>query len=396
MNDDVTKPRREDVIPPDVDLEAYQADDNGDYQDYDDEVSGGPGCLVWGIMGAFGLMVALAIVLTAIFAGFNEGLDIARVTSVAATNQNIGQQCNILPTDIAAGRFSVVESRFNAMTLDGTLAPCAQSYVQVATSAFEQSLITPTIPPTAIPTATATAQVTEETPAPETTEETVGSSDSPYDLPGLLSEARDFMAEVDYTEAISTLDAIRAIDATFETDTVNTMLYSALTQQATIEFRTPDGSLAEGILLVNRAEQFGDVQLTDLAFERSVAELYLDARANYGLNYQLAISLLIQVTNLSPNYPRGSGEAALELREQYEAYGDALLAGGEACLAESQFLSALSLSPNAVALQTKANTANEQCTFGVPATIDPNATPDPNATVAPGATSAVAPIGQEN
>jgi len=396
MNDDVTKPRREDVIPRDVDLQNYQQGNNGDYDEYEDD-SGGPGCFAWGIMGFFGLVVAVAIVLTAIFAGFNEGLDIAKVTSAAATNQNIGQQCNILPTDIAAGRFAVVESRFNVMTINGTLAPCAQNYVQAATSAYEQSQVTPTLPPTA--TATATVEVPEITEAvPEATSETVSSSNSQYDLPGLLSEARDFMAESNYTEAISTLDAIRAIDSTYETETVNTMLYAALTQQATLEFRSPEGSLAEGILLVNRAEQFGNVQSTDLAFEQTVAEYYLDARANFGVNYPLAISNLNQVIALSPNYPRGSGAAAVELRQQYEAYGDALLAGGDACLAEIQFNNALSLSPNMVAIQTKADTASEQCTFGVPATIDPNATPDPNATAAPAATatSGVAPVGQQN
>ncbi len=104
------------------------------------------------------------------------------------------------------------------------------------------------------------------------------------------------------------------------------------------------------------------------------------------------------MTSLSPNYPRGTGLAATLLREQYEAYGDALLIGGDACLAETQFNNALSLSPNNVGLQNKARTANQQCTLGVPATIDPNATVDPNATSAPAeqatATSGVAPVGQ--
>ncbi|MEO1287207.1 MAG: hypothetical protein AAFV93_05515 [Chloroflexota bacterium] len=94
-----------------------------------------------------------------------------------------------------------------------------------------------------------------------------------------------------------------------------------------------------------------------------------------------------------------------ELLEQYEAYGDALLAGGDACLAVPQFDAALASRPNDVALQSKADTAQQQCTFGAPATLDPNATVDPNATIDPNATQpsapavtptqGVAPVGQQ-
>lgn len=397
MNDDSTKPRRADVFPPDYNFEQPDSENEG---------SGGPGCLAWGIMGVFGIFMAIAIVATAILSGFNQGLDIARVTSVAATSQNSARQCDIMPSDISAGRFTVLEARFEALTVDGVLAECAEIFVQQATIVYEQSLITltqpatPTLVPTEIPPTIAPTQAPEigtEAPVVQAT------SDSPYDLDALLQEARDFIAVSDFQEAIVTLDAIRAIDTDYESQVVNGLLYNSLSQRALNLYRTEGGSLAEAILLTNRAEQFGNIQTSELSFERSVAEAYLDAQANLGVNYTLAIQNLNRVINLSPNYPRGTGRASVTLREQYEGYGDALLLGGDACLAASQFSNALALSPNNVALQTKVTTANQQCSVGVPATADPNATvdpsvpiTDPNVPTSPPATATqgVAPVGQ--
>ncbi|GAB5494191.1 MAG: hypothetical protein Phog2KO_44060 [Phototrophicaceae bacterium] len=397
MNDDATKPRRADVFPPDYTPEQLESDDEG---------SGGPGCLAWGIMGVFGIFMALAIVVTAIFSGFNQGLDIARVTSAAATSQNSARQCDVMPSDIAEGRFAVLEARFEALTIDGVLADCAEVFVQQATIVYEQSLITLTQPATATIMATEIPATIAPTQASETNTEVPvvqATSDSPYDLDALLQEARDFIAVGNFEEAIITLDAIRAIDPNYDSQTVNGLLYNSLSQRALNLFRSEGGSLAEAILLTNRAEQFGNIQTNELSFERSVAELYLDAQANLGVNYTLAIQYLNGVISLSPNYPRGTGQAAASLREQYEAYGDALLLGGDACLAASQFANALASSPNNVALQTKVTNANQQCSLGVPATADPNATVDPNVpttdpnvpTVPPAtATQGVAPVGQ--
>lgn len=374
MNDEITKiPERADTFPPDYEFEQTKSD-----EDYDDPEDNGPGCMAWSIIGLFGLLIAIAIVLTAVLAGFNNGLSTARATVAVATQRIIAGQCELIPTEIAEGRLGRLEDRFNSMTIDGVLAPCAEVFVIQATIAYEQSLITPTQPPTAIPTMTMTAtsvpQIVEAT-ATATIEAIV--SDSGYDLDALLVEARDFMATSEYGEAVITLDAIRSIDEQFETQTINGLLFNALTNQALFLYRSDNGSLAEAILLTNRAEQFGDIQATELPFERSVAELYLDAQANMGLNYQLTISLFSQVLALSPNYPRGTGTASTRLLEQYEAYGDAQLLGGEACQAENTFNTALSLSPNSLSLGAKVTTANEQCSFSF------LGTPDPDATIAP-------------
>lgn len=177
MNDEITKiPERADDIPPDYDFEKAQAD-----IEYDDNgESGGPGCLAWSIMGLFGLLIAIAIVLTAVLAGFNDGLNTARVTAAVATQQNIARQCTIIPTDIAAERFTVLESRFESMTINGLLPDCAAVFAPQATIIYEQSLITETLPATATATMTATS-VPDVVQATATATSTAISSDSGYD-----------------------------------------------------------------------------------------------------------------------------------------------------------------------------------------------------------------------
>lgn len=388
MHDDATQPKRADVIPPDVDLESLAQQAPPPYFD-DDDTNTGPGCWAWGIMGLFAIALSIGIVATASLAGFNQGLNTARVTAAVATNQNIARQCQILPTDIAAQRFEVIESRFEALSVEGQLPDCASIFVQQATIVFEQSQATAT-PQATMTATTAPTEIVEVT--SESTIPAVPTNDSPYDLNGLLVEARASIASTEYDDAIETLDAIRAIDPDFEATIVTGLLFNVLTEQALREFRSPEGSLARGVLLTNRAEQFGDVQLLEVSFERSVAELYLDAQANLGLNYRLAILPLQEVIRLAPNYPLGTGNAATQLFEQYQAYGDALLLGGDACLAETQFQNALSLRPNNPQLETKLTTTSQQCSLGAPATVDPNATPEPINNATP--TTGVAPVGQ--
>lgn len=358
MNDEETqKPIRSDILPPPD-------------EQYDDEDSG-PGCLVWGIMGLFGIALALAIVAAAALAGFNQGIETGQTTAIALTNQYIQDECQQLPTDIALNRVELVQLRYDKWQESGDIPACAQAFIPQATMIYQQSIVTDTPMPTATATATATIMPTEipqDTPMP--TAETV-QDDSGYNLGALLLEAQGFLEVNNYQEAIRTLDAIIAIDPEFERGTINNMLFNALTQRATTLFQTEDGSLAEAILLTNRAEQFGDIGV--LNFERNVAQLYLDAQPHINVNHSQAIVFLSQVYNFSPTYPRGTGQARQQLISQYIGYGDVLIFG-EACRAVQQYDSALALAPNTNGLQAKRDDAQTQCNFGLSATSQASST----------------------
>jgi tetratricopeptide (TPR) repeat protein len=372
MIDDSTKPRRADIFP-----EELQEEENT-----------GPGCLVWGVMGLFALLMSIAIVIAAGFAGFNSGLGLAKLTATAERNQNVIAQCSNLASDIATAavlpeRIEVVQRRFENLTVDGVLAPCAESFVPQATTLYEQSIATATPTPSPSPTLTPMPETTQAA-----TEIVAPTSSSGYDLTALLSEAQAYIADGNYVEAIRTLDAIVAIDSSFQTQTVNGLLFNSLYQAALDNYRLPDGSLAEAILLTNRAENYGNISDTELNFEREVAALYINAQAYLNVNYPLAIQALSQIVAIAPNYK----DASSLLFSQYVAYGDAYALGGEPCNAVPQYEAAL-LRRNDPNIVAKRDAAQQACTFGTTATPDPNATIDPNAPLVP-TTQGIAPVGQ--
>lgn len=354
-----TQPRRDAVFPPEPDT---------DYEEGND-----PGCMIWGLVGFLGILLATAIVLTAAFAGFSQGLDRAQKTATSARLSNILGQCEFLPTDVAAGRLTIIQGRFEDFAQNGQIPDCAQPYIQIATELYQASLVTPASA-TPMILASATNPVTS-TPPPENTTlatQTIpATSSSGYDLAGLLQEARDQMAIADYEEAMRTLDAILAIDPEYERNVVNSLLFNALTSRATTLYRG-DGSLAEAIQLTNRAEQYGDVE--NLAFERLVAQYYLDAQGFLHVNYPAAIQQLNLVRGFAPNY-RDTNELIVQ---QYAGYAQAFLLGGEPCRAVTQLDAALEIIPQP-SLQVQRDQAHSQC-MGIP-------TPVPSGTE-------IAPIGQ--
>ncbi len=386
---DETAPRRADVFPE------------------EDYTESGPGCLVWGLVWVFALLIAGATVLTAAFAGFSDGVDIARSTAAAATESDILIQCESYQSDLAAGREELAARRLNTLLQNDPIPACAEPLVQMATeyifdrdmsaTATQNFARTEAAATEQFAAATATALASTPQATPELTQEVIVQAEatSPYDLPGLLAEAQAYIAEADYSEAIRTLDAIVAIDPNFQPQQVNTLLFNALTARAELLYIS-GGSLAEAIQLTNRAEQYGDIG--SLNFERSVAQLYLDALPYLDVNYAQAINLLTQVRNLSPNYR----DSVRLLTEQYEAYGDAFLLEGNACSAAQQYTAASQLAPQNPTLTQKQTDASNQCSglatpLGTPGTPDPNvtpATPDPNLPTAT-PTTGIAPVGQQ-
>lgn len=301
----------------------------------------GPGCLAWGIVGIFSLMMAVAIVFVAAFAGWSDGLGIARSNATATRGADVAAQCAFLPTDIANENVNLVTRRLEDMTQGGSLPACAQAFAPQATEIYLRSIATATptatLTPTMTPTSTPTPvpQVTEAAPLDEP------SADLEFDPSPLLAEARQFIENEQYLEAVDTLDAVLAIDPTYQRTTVNQLLFDALTREARRLYRT-GGNLQEAILLTNRAEEYGSLADSDLNFERTIARWYVDAQAFIGLDYPEAIRLLNQVFNLAPDYR----DTRRLLVEQYTDYGDAFAIGGEPCRAIAQFDGALRVQPN--------------------------------------------------
>lgn len=375
MHNDKTEPRRPDIQPP----------------DYYDDAPSGPGCLVWSIVVLFGAILAVAIVGLAAFAGFNEGVDLAKSTATSVQERVVSTQCASLSNEVTNNNAGLIALRYEDWTENNNLPACAISLAPEATRIYLESIATetptPTLTATTMPSATPTVTLTVAAPIVQTspTADTSSAGMTEFgDLNVLLEEARVQYQTEEYEEAIRTLDAIAAADPTFQTAEVNNLLFQSLTREATRLFRG-GGNLARAITLANRANQYGDIG--NLGGEITVAQYYLQAQRFIDIDYGRAIYWLNQVRVYSNNYR----DTNTLLFQQLEAYGDAFALGGEPCRAVEQYNAALALRA-APTVQTKLTTAQQACSGIAVPTQDPN---NPNAPIAqPTEGESVAPIGQ--
>lgn len=337
-------------------------------EDDDEEAGGGPGCVVWALVGLFMLLLSAGTVVMALFAGWNDGYRVASDGATATGYQVIQTQCDLIPGDLTNGAFGLAQRRAESLATLTPAVECLAALAPQMTNAYTSAMqtLTPAMTPTSAPTATTETVVmpTEATPQP--------TSSSGYDLAALLAEAQADIAAGSNRRAIDTLDAITAVDPTYQKTLVDQLLFSALTSEARNLFRTGQ-NLAEAIILTTRAEQYGNIG--ELNYERFIAEIWLQAQANKGVNYPAAIQALRRIVYEQglPNYRN----ASRELFDTMVAYADALLLGGDPCTARTQYDAALSLFNSAEVANARAS-AEAQCS-AVPLVTpgDPNApTPD--------------------
>jgi tetratricopeptide (TPR) repeat protein len=319
-----------------------------------DEPAGGPGCFVWGLVGVVVLGFALVIIVLAGLAGWTSGQRIAQNNATATQYAAINDQINRLPVDLNGGNFIMAQARIQWLMTQTPGVPNLTSYMQTATAAFQASLPTATLPPTAAPTDTpppTTEATAQAAPAANPTE---GS------LAALLQQAQGEVTTQDWGAAIDTLQIIVSTDSTYQSSTVRGLMLQALLKRAQFLFRNGNnGDLAEAIRLFDRAKEFGDA--SELNYEAYVAGLYLDAISAVGVSYPVAIQRLQRVYNEAPQY-RDVGQL---LVNQYIAYGDAFVAGGEYCPAVGPYQSALSLQ-NSAAVASKRDNAQTMCQQATP------------------------------
>jgi hypothetical protein len=342
-----------------------------------DEEQGGPGCLLWSLMGLIALGCALVIVLLAGAAGWTSGQRTAQANATATQNADVQIQLARIPVDVASGNQFLLSRRLEFLATLTPGVPGVTRLIQTATALAVKSQPTRTSVPTATPTATALAPTAESTETPVSATTQAG-----YDLNALLQQAQSAFDSRDWGQAMDTLDAIISIDANFQTDTVRGLMLQSLESQARADYNS--GKLAEAIALTNRAGEFGLPQNSDLWYEQYAAGLYLDATRTIGTDYPSAIQALHRVVDLGPG--RYYDKAKQLLFQQYVAYGDAWVAQTEYCPAAVQYDSALSLFASS-AVNAKRDNANTLCSQATPVP-GPGVTPG-----TPGTPPAITPVG---
>ncbi len=339
----------------------------------EEPVSRGPGCFLWGFIGAFILGIAGLIIALSGFAGWSAGTRIAQTNATATQNAAINEQISRISGDVESRNQVLLQARIDYLATLTPGVPGLSDIMQTATAVYFVSQ--PTITPTPQPSPTMTAQPL----IAATTEPQIAvTPGQALDLNALLGEARTAVSLSDWDTAIETLDVILAADSTFESGTVRNLMLQSLNAKALGLFRAGDvGDLAEAMRLTDRAREFGDVG--ELDYESYIAGLYLDALNTVGIDYPTAIRALQQVYNAVPIYR----DAQQLLFQQYVGYGDAWAAQGEYCPAAAQYQSALNL-VNDPGVSGKLSTAQGICA---------QATPVGGPTPLPG-TPSIAPVGQ--
>ena len=301
-------------------------------------------------------VLAALIALASAYAGWNSGIAVARENATATGEADTREQCERIQVDMDAGNQQLLRTRLAFLLMITPAPPCLSEIIPAATALYQRSQ------PTAIPQPTKPVQPTATMPS-QTAIAVAAVEDGPvYDLDALLLEAQANIVSQEYQRAVDTLDAIIALDESFQRDRVRELLFAALTSQATRLFR--GGRLSEAILTTGRAENYGDLE--GLNYERTVAELYLRGLQLKIANPGEAVRLLsiIAYEHRLGNYL--NGQIMTELQGAHRNYGDALSFRGDHCRARDQYEAALALQPTVTTISgatvaDKRDKANELC-----------------------------------
>lgn len=371
---DDTQPRSPFKTPPHVPVVTIQPpDDEGEFE----PPRSGPGCLVWGLMGVVGVAFALLIIILAVFAGWSSGQRVAQTNATATQNAAISEQLTRIPTDVSSGNQVLLNARIQYLAIMTPGVAGLNDIILTATAVSIQNRPTATftLAVTATPEATENVIVAETIEAPSS----IHGSGGTLDLPALLTEAQNAIAVRDWDTAINALDIILASDSTFETGSVRSLMSQALVAKANELLLSGDmADLAEGVIVTDRAQEFGDI--SSISYESFIASQYLDGIAAIGINYPLAIQKLSAVYSQVPEYR----DVRQQLFNQYLTYGDAWVAQGEYCPAAGQYQAALGVL-NDQGTSAKLTNAQTMCSQATPVGAPPT-------TLEPG-TQPIAPVG---
>ncbi len=296
-------------------------------------------CLIWAVAAAIFLLLAGAVVIVAAYAGWGTGVEAARANATVAAAVTQQKQCELIPSDLAAGNFDLARRRIESLRSVIPAPDCLLPLLPTATAAYLMAQPSPT----AIPTQTATQPAPISTPPPIPASATPAEDDSgwTYDLGALLAEAQADIQARDFVAAIDTLEAIIGLDGDYNREQVRGLALQALSAQALLLYRS--GKLSEAIVLTDRAEVYGDIG--ELNYERYVAEQYLTGQRYKTTNPALAVLRFNEIYyQHNSNYM--NGQVAGELQDALRYYGDALALQGDACQAKDQYAAALELYPN--------------------------------------------------
>lgn len=235
--------------------------------------------------------------------GYGEGV----VERLSAEETQIGMQLSdqfaMAQEDLGAGRYDAARQRLEFIISHGGDYPGASDMLA-------EILVQQAITPSPIPSLTPTV-----TPTPDT-----------RDQEAIFADAEAAFAAQDWTLLMEKLDSLRKKDPTYKAAKIDGMYYTALRERGLNQILGINGydttNFEGGIYDLGLAENFGPLDNTALGM-RNFAMAYINAAANWDVDWATAVALFREVAANTPNLRDSSNITA------YQRLYDALLRWGD-------------------------------------------------------------------
>jgi tetratricopeptide (TPR) repeat protein len=261
--------------------------------------------------------------------------------------------------DLQDGKYELARQRFEAILRYDPTYPHAEEKLIEVYSAVNIATITPTPRPT-------------PTPDPSPPEQ-------------LFDQAKEALANGEWTLTITKLLVLRAKDPTYQSIEADGMMYIALRNRG-MELIN-QGQMEEGLYDLSLAERFGPLD-RDASFKRTLAEQYLYANSYYGLNWAKAAELFASLCQQGATI-----DSCPKYAEAAWKYGDLLILIEDPCGAVVQFEGSLMIWEDEILVPTATQAAEacEKATAPPPRPKTATPTPDGVSTEEPTATPTATP-----
>ena len=245
----------------------------------------------------------------------------------------VGDQFDLALQDMDAGRYEIAEQRLvYIIDLDPNFPGVIDKLAEV------RVILNITATPTLVP-PTATTTPVPVTPTPDFRGEAE-----------LFAQAEDLIRNLEWSEAIETLETLRKKNPEYNAIDVDGMMYISYRQRGVQKIGL--GNLEGGIYDLNLAERFGILD-TQADSQRTWAQYYIRGASFWEIDWGQAVYYFEQVAPQYPNMHDGSGwfasqryyEALIEYAEWYEVQE-------KWCRAEEQYIKAYEYTGNESLVET--------------------------------------------
>ena len=283
------------------------------------------------------LGIAIILILGGIgsWFGYQSGINSRMQNEIGQNALDAATQFQIGLDDQASGRLDIAQQRFEYVIGRDQKFPGAQQKLAEVLMAIQISRI-----PTEVPTPTLTPTVDMR-----------GEQD-------LFAQIQQHIKDSKWTDAISTIDVLRAKNLSYRAVDVDGLYYLALRGRGVSKIT--NGDLEGGIYDMTIAERFGPLD-TFAAGLRSWARLYLNGASFWEVDWEKVINYFADIYTAVPNLRDGSWMTATErYRIALYKYGYMIAATGDYCKASQYYEKSLAIGRSAT-VEPKATEAEHNC-----------------------------------